>query len=1016
MSETEFSSALNLLRAYERHGAFTRPDIQEILDSAQISIKDLRNHLIHFDKKGLTLFRKIISKITYGCDLPLLMNGSPVEFYENVVHDLSKMGWDGVFVIFDEFSKAMDGTAGEITARLKTIQDFAELANRSTPHQQILFTCITHKSMNLYASGKSEDVMTSFRTVEGRFIELKLNKNSQESLQLLALSLERKEGYDDAAGHFLRSEKENLLRQAEMGIADYEQLTYAAKNTYPFVPLSVFLLIQLSEVAAQNERTMFTVLSDSTPSSFASFLGSHSEGLYTADLLYDYFEEQIEKMSESSANLIRKCKASLSLELNELSKKIMKAVVLLSVVEPYSSFRPDLPLIADVLHEDKESVRAEVRSLEKAGLLRTDLFSGLISYPYSASNEIKSAIAQINAKGISQKEIKDELYELSGERYFIPQQYNLKYRILRYFDSIQLEFESFMHFYPAADKCLNADGLFINLYVNELSEAQKQKVYSHFAEITRDYPLQCLRIIELNWKLFRQKLVDLNAAKKALKQIELSDLAKDELQQIVYDQTVQLRNLLRQASNQAPILYLKNDVWKEETGSRKNVERALSILCENVYTRTPVINNELIVRHQLSAAYTKAVRFVTDGIIAGELEQDVEKVSPTSPERTVYRSFFEDHALRKELLPVIEEIQKNLLQVFEDKKVIQFSSLFSILRTYPYGIREGLIPPLIAWSLVSLDKNPVLYYQSQQIELSYNNLLKSLENPGNYTLKLTTNAAKEKEYLDELLRFYNLPVSGSFYKKMDAVLNSIRQVRNRLPMVIREASARNNMLDLDRTYLDLNLKLSRFDINSYEFLFDFLWKRFDENPSKVVEFLDNLPKLSQKLDLYIKELAGKVSEVFGGRSSDSIRSAYDSWIRQNNLNINSIVLEGNNSRLNAVMKKAHYDNTEVLRQISKTLTGYSIEDWSIDNSKIIIKEVGNYVASVESARNNMGSSSKAHDSVPNQTEDIERTIFGQLLMNSLESSLEEFGSSVSNLEKMEILEILMGQIQNGGFS
>lgn len=1012
LPETEFSSALELFERFEKNDAFSRSDIQTLLNAENMTAEDLKSSLNHFNENGLNLFKRILSKITYGSSLPFLLSGNPIQFYENVVHSLSQAGWDGLFVIFDEFSKAMEGTAAQIAQRLKTIQDLAELANRSSVHEQILFTCITHKSLNLYAAEKNEAVLSSFRAVEGRFKELKLNKDSQESLQLISLSLNRKPGYKRVADAFFQEETASLKMQAQSGIATYDQLAYAAANIYPYVPLAVFLLIQLSELAAQNERTMFTSLSDSAPASFSSFLKNNSEGLYTADLLYDYFEEQIEKVSPFSASLVRKCRSALSLYDDKLGQKILKVIVLLQTVEHDSSFQSSPFFIAALLHEDIEKVYDSLRALEEKELIRSDLFSGLISYPYSSSKEIKSAIALVKAKGFPYDAIEEELYTLSGERYFIPQQYNLRNRILRYFDSKQMELDSFLQFHPNYDDLRNADGLFINLYTDELSPDQKKSTYVALDVIAEKYPLICLRIIEFRWKQFRESLLDLHSAKVALKTIALSDLAFEELQQLIYEQTNLLRQHLYYAFEKSTIIYKKHEALVYETGSRKNTEKALSLLCTDIYSRTPVINNELIVRHQLSDSYSKATRFVTDGIIAGDLEQRIENVSATSPEKTVYRTFFHEKVLREELWPVIYDIEQSILEMVEETQSPSLSSVFAMLCSYPYGIREGVIPPLLAFALASIDRNPVLYFQSRQIELSYNNLLKALKNPNNYSIHLSKDASEEKEFLDQLLRFYGLPSTGSFYKKMDLVLNAIRTSRNRLPMIIREASPANNVLNLEKEYLVFNQKLSKYDVNSYEFLFGFLFNAFHHDAEAAIEFLSSLSDLEIRLDKYIKSLSSQIATVFGGAPTDSIRSAYDAWICAERIVPNSIILEGTANRLNGIMKKAQYDNVELLNQISKTLTGYFIKDWSTDNSTVIIKEINNYISSAESANNSSSSKPlKTHTA----STSAHRTQFGQLLMNSIGSSLEEFGSSVTNTEKIEILETLIEQIQSGGF-
>lgn len=64
----------------------------------------------------------------------------------------------------------------------------------------------------------------------------------------------------------------------------------------------MFNLIHLSELVAQNERTLFTFLSDSDEHSLNSFINNNNSGLFNVDKVYDYFNVLLQK---EEANFIR---------------------------------------------------------------------------------------------------------------------------------------------------------------------------------------------------------------------------------------------------------------------------------------------------------------------------------------------------------------------------------------------------------------------------------------------------------------------------------------------------------------------------------------------------------------------------------------------------------------------------------------------------------------------------------------------------------------------------------------
>lgn len=70
------------------------------------------------------------------------------------------------------------------------------------------------------------------------------------------------------------------------------------KGCYPLNPIAAYLLLFISEKVAQNERTLFTFISNDEPNSLARFVAEHTEDMdwnIGADLIYDYFSTLFKK-------------------------------------------------------------------------------------------------------------------------------------------------------------------------------------------------------------------------------------------------------------------------------------------------------------------------------------------------------------------------------------------------------------------------------------------------------------------------------------------------------------------------------------------------------------------------------------------------------------------------------------------------------------------------------------------------------------------------------------------------
>ena len=72
-------------------------------------VQTFRKEICENDNKIFELFKKIYTKLTAGSEFnPLLENNIP-KIYENVAYELRKYGFAGIVIVFDEFSKFIEG-------------------------------------------------------------------------------------------------------------------------------------------------------------------------------------------------------------------------------------------------------------------------------------------------------------------------------------------------------------------------------------------------------------------------------------------------------------------------------------------------------------------------------------------------------------------------------------------------------------------------------------------------------------------------------------------------------------------------------------------------------------------------------------------------------------------------------------------------------------------------------------------------------------------------------------------
>ena len=113
-------------------------------------IENFLGELENYNSEAYMEFEKIYPNLTAGSTFNPFIGFDVVELYESVVKALEHEGYNGIFVVYDEFSKFLEANIkGASVSDTKMLQDFAEKCNRSGKHQLHLIL-ISHKEIANY--------------------------------------------------------------------------------------------------------------------------------------------------------------------------------------------------------------------------------------------------------------------------------------------------------------------------------------------------------------------------------------------------------------------------------------------------------------------------------------------------------------------------------------------------------------------------------------------------------------------------------------------------------------------------------------------------------------------------------------------------------------------------------------------------------------------------------------------------------------------------------------------------
>ena len=125
-------------------------EFENILTGYETNVKELEKSLKSMNRNGLEIFKKVYPELTAGSEFRPMVQDNAMTLYREISIALKEHGYGGSYIIFDEFSKYIEGHERETFAYdMKILQDMCELANNSK-EQQIHITFVAHKSIKEY--------------------------------------------------------------------------------------------------------------------------------------------------------------------------------------------------------------------------------------------------------------------------------------------------------------------------------------------------------------------------------------------------------------------------------------------------------------------------------------------------------------------------------------------------------------------------------------------------------------------------------------------------------------------------------------------------------------------------------------------------------------------------------------------------------------------------------------------------------------------------------------------------
>jgi nitrogen regulatory protein PII-like uncharacterized protein len=665
--------------------------------------------------------------------------------YKDVIEGLSNhykkvnSSKKGLLIAIDEFGKFLEyASENQPEKELYIIQKLAEFANDS--NKNIIFLTTLHQGFDAYRSKLDEKSRNEWEKVKGRLKEIAFNEPVEQLLHLAAKYLNGK--LKNVSAKEFKNLYHSIITSRVYPL--YNSLSEnIAEQLYPLEILSAGILARSLQRYGQNERSLFTFLETTN---FHKYLYKNKTYFNLVDV-YDYLLNNFYSLLSSKHNpdylkwtIIKSTleRAEVLFENDSVDKeKIIKTIGLLNILAPAGSkINSEFLKNYGRLSLNVSNVENEIKALEKNKLIRFQSYSD--SYVLFEGTDVDIDLALTDADNyINQNpDLVSKLKEhfnfpyLSAKASYIRKGTPRFYEFIISDHSIQQK--------PQGE----SDGI-INLIFNANVDIDKIKSVSNNDEAI-------LYGVYENAELIKTTILEIEKANYVLEKYADDRVVKREIKNLIEKLTVELNELVIDS-----LFYKDSTVHWIFNGKALNIDskttfnKKLSEIIDIVYSKTPVIHNELINREKLPAAINLArkelFKYLFENWDKPDLGFDKNKFPP---EKTIYLSLLKSTGIHKKennAFILTEPSEKSFKHLWECCEKF-FSStksskkslvdLVDTLSDKPFKLKRGFIDFWLSLYLFIKRDDYALFDGEIYIPALSNDLLEMiLKNPKHYFIK-----------------------------------------------------------------------------------------------------------------------------------------------------------------------------------------------------------------------------------------------------------------------------------------
>ena len=675
--------------------------------------------------------------------------------------------FDKILIIWDEFGRHLEDLIAEGDAsRLGEIQLVAEFASRQRTIP-ISFTCFLHQSLSNYSSGLSQSIRNEWKKIEGRFETIQYVDDGSEVLRLIGKIV-----------NLLRTDKEVIPAKLEefalktieksglfqdMTQNDRENLV---RSSYPLEPTTLYLLPRVSARAAQNERTLFSFL----------YSVDLSEPISPVDV-FDYFEETMRTDTGVGGSFHQWHETQNAVEMTSdyISVEILKTAGILGLGISGQRSRVSkifLTYAASGFRHNLSKIQNSIDNLINEKLLLYRKNTDHVAIWYGVDVDLQGRLEQEKTRHAYSFNLIYFLREELPPRVWMPLEYNADFRMTRYFPSQYVMSSEIINAIKESEAEIEEglDGKILHIIPDNPDDIEilKETISSvnKSDRIVISIPQKYISIYDLALEVFTLRIMqddDALTGEDPLVLPELRIMSDDALA----DLNRAMKSLTFPQINGPQWLVSRRLIL---INSHKELRTSLSSICYNFFSKTPILNNELIVRKKPRPNLVNSRKKLVSGILenTGDPSFGLDGFRPdTSMLRTlliqtgIYRdatdawTFAEPGNIFDDNLREVWSRFKKLFNTPSEQPK-DLSRFFRELSQPPIGLREGVFPVLFASGLIAFGKAITIIHDGSYVTDIVPSTIESIcNNPESFNLYVHDFQLQDIQYLNSVTEVFS---------------------------------------------------------------------------------------------------------------------------------------------------------------------------------------------------------------------------------------------------------------------